>query len=1485
MKKSARITLLALLTLALVISMMPFAFIASASGAQSVSGSGVATTPGVSENLRYFKEDTYYQMTKKVSAMTFEFELSGCAYIPGGSNGGVIVGNYGEDASTYINVEVRTYGQIFVRGKYNGGDEWTAQFYQSECDIRTGAVRHYTVTVGSGWAGVTLYVDGVSKATRYPASLTIPNASDFTNTFRIGGDYTTGNPNYFKGRINSVALYGDIRTADEINADKNIAKTWKSGDSLLAAYDVTRMGEAALRDYSGGDNKLVYVNGSGIQVENFGKYEIDKQITDNLETFETWIYMPKAYSSDIGGTVFGNYRSYNGARIWYEIYKNGNPRFAYTTASGTTSYHRFTDVDLRTDTWQHLAIVHDTANGEARCYVNGELKQTIADGTVAAYSADIKNQNFLIGRDTALRYAEGDGQYWENRADHYFKGFIKEIRVYSDVRSADEIAADYNGTLDTTDNSLVACYQITPDNAYEGIKDVSGNGYDATYKQLLWETEYIEPVSNDYAYTFAVVGDTQIVTYQNPERLKNIYQYILNNKDAMNIQYVIGLGDITEYGVDVGHTNYDETRANAEWAAAKAAISLMDGNIPYSLIRGDGHDGIELFNQYFANHSGYTDNITGYMEEGRIDNVYHTFKVGEVDYMILCLDHGTKDNAIEWANEVVASHPNHRVIVTTHHYLESDGTLSATGETGNATAYDPNNNAADVLWDEFISKHPNINMVLCGHASTDDVLVTKKTGIHGNEVTQIMINPQNMDGEYYHGSKGMVAMLHFSADGQNVQVEYYSTIKDTYRPSTSFTVSTGDHIPGDAVKKNEIKPDCINGGSYDLIVNCSKCGVELSNEHKTVDALGHKHEATVTAPTCTDKGYTTYTCTVCGDTYVGDEKAALGHAYDSGVVTVEPGCTTKGEKTFTCQNDSSHTYTEEISANGHTDGAPVTENNVAPTCTTAGGYDTVIYCTVCNTETSRVHTDVAANGHTEVILDAKAPTCTESGLTAGVKCSVCKEILTAQIEVPASGHVDENPKDYKCDTCGADLCTEHVEKIIPAKAATCTETGLTEGKQCSICGEVIVPQTVVDALGHTEAIDEAVPPTCTATGLTEGKHCSACNEVFVAQTVVAATGHTDGTPVKENNVDATCITSGGYDMVTYCTVCSTETSRVHTDVAALGHTDGTPVKENNVDATCTTIGGYDMVTYCTVCNAVTNTVHTDAPALGHTDGTPVTENNVEPTCTVAGGYDTVTYCTVCSTEMSRVHTDVAASGHKYGAEKTAPTCTEKGYTTYTCSICNDSYVADETAALGHRGQYILGSQPSCTESGMTNGSKCSVCGDIIVAQQEIPATGHSNTSVVTAPTCTAAGYTTYTCSVCGNSYVADEVDALGHSYETTVVAPTCTEGGYTTYACTACEDTYNADETEAKGHDWSPATTDAPKTCKNCGITEGDKLPSVTPNPDTDSETTPDADTSVEKDRSECEAPSIIEEILTAIVNFFRNLLGLPEICVCGDEL
>ena len=80
----------------------------------------------------------------------------------------------------------------------------------------------------------------------------------------------------------------------------------------------------------------------------------------------------------------------------------------------------------------------------------------------------------------------------------------------------------------------------------------------------------------------------------------------------------------------------------------------------------------------------------------------------------------------------------------------------------------------------------------------------------------------------------------------------------------------------------------------------------------------------------------------------------------------------------------------------------------------------------------------------------------------------------------------------------------HSEVIDEGVAPTCTETGLTEGAHCSACGEVFVAQETIMATGHTETLDAAVDPTCTETGLTEGTHCSVCETVLVAQETVPA---------------------------------------------------------------------------------------------------------------------------------------------------------------------------------------------------------------------------------------------------------------------------------------------------------------------------------------------------------------------------------------------
>ena len=75
----------------------------------------------------------------------------------------------------------------------------------------------------------------------------------------------------------------------------------------------------------------------------------------------------------------------------------------------------------------------------------------------------------------------------------------------------------------------------------------------------------------------------------------------------------------------------------------------------------------------------------------------------------------------------------------------------------------------------------------------------------------------------------------------------------------------------------------------------------------------------------------------------------------------------------------------------------------------------------------------------------------------------------------------------------------HTEETVAGKEATCTETGLTEGKKCTVCGVTTVEQTEIKALGHTEETIAGKAATCTETGLTEGKKCTVCG--FTAQSL------------------------------------------------------------------------------------------------------------------------------------------------------------------------------------------------------------------------------------------------------------------------------------------------------------------------------------------------------------------------------------------------
>ncbi|MBQ7654310.1 MAG: hypothetical protein IJS17_04485, partial [Clostridia bacterium] len=128
--------------------------------------------------------------------------------------------------------------------------------------------------------------------------------------------------------------------------------------------------------------------------------------------------------------------------------------------------------------------------------------------------------------------------------------------------------------------------------------------------------------------------------------------------------------------------------------------------------------------------------------------------------------------------------------------------------------------------------------------------------------------------------------------------------------------------------------------------------------------------------------------------------------------------------------------------------------------------------------------------------------------------------------------------------------------------------------------------------------------------------------------------------------------------------------------------------------------------------------------------------------------------------------------------------------------------------------------PTCTETGLTEGSHCSVCGEVLTAQETVEALGHSwgEWAVTTAASCTEAGVETRVCANDENHTETRPVAALGHDYQAVVTAPTCTEGGYTTYTCSRCGDSYVADETEALGHAWNDGVVTTAPTCTQAGV-------------------------------------------------------------------
>ncbi len=578
-------------------------------------------------------------------------------------------------------------------------------------------------------------------------------------------------------------------------------------------------------------------------------------------------------------------------------------------------------------------------------------------------------------------------------------------------------------------------------------------------------------------------------------------------------------------------------------------------------------------------------------------------------------------------------------------------------------------------------------------------------------------------------------------------------------------------------------------------------------------------EAT-TDPTCIDEGSTTYTASVTtgGNTY-SDEKTksipALGHKFsgDPAYVTFtwenvsESSCTA----TFKCVDCD---YTEDVTCDIETD-----NTNSKASCTEPGeilltatakidsrdgevisaseektievaalGHDWVVtftwtddytatYNAVCKNDSNHTGSGTAEITHETT----KAPTCTDSGV----------ETYTANVTLDGEEYTDTT--DARIEPLGHDYVKTVTEP-------TCTEGGYTT-YTCNRCGDAYIDD-YTDPLGHSwgEVVwGDWAESDDGGWDVSASRTCSRCNEIKDLDVTVERT-----------TTDADCITPGTIIYTASVTV-DGETIKCPDSITVTGVALGHDWYYGDEDVTWSESPekGYT----CTI----TFTCQNDNSHVGAVTASANkdSDKSVEPTCGEDGKY--VYTASFTDPDGNRSYTEsyevtvVATGDHEYDYEnpvyswsddytsctitceckncdakcvinvpETAinkieidPTCTEDGTITYFFEYddsefgktFSNSVTVTGKPATGHTPATDKAVEPTCTKTGLTEGSHCSVCDEILVAQEIIPATGHTwNEGEVTKdPTCTEDGEITYTCTVCEETKT-ESIDALGHNY-------------------------------------------------------------------------------------------------------------------------
>lgn len=301
----------------------------------------------------------------------------------------------------------------------------------------------------------------------------------------------------------------------------------------------------------------------------------------------------------------------------------------------------------------------------------------------------------------------------------------------------------------------------------------------------------------DTAFTIAVLPDTQRDIHQDDQvesavgidRFNNRLTYLRDHKAEFNLQLVMQVGDLQDWDTPL-HMQYERASAGLK--------TLDDAHIPYVLCIGNhdtaavapggsafdpavlpGYSAIEYvrktetWNHYYPP-ARFPGMVT--YEPAKTDNAYRTFTLGKLKFLIINYEIWPRLGVIDWMINVVASHPDHNVVLLTHSYLTDKSNIFQ--KNGGYGA-----NTPQFIYDKLVSKYPNVKLIFCGHTGNSGYRVDE--GVGGNKVYSFL--------DCYHDTtNNWMRLLTIDPVKKTISTKVYSPFTNKTRPEPTANVDIAD---------------------------------------------------------------------------------------------------------------------------------------------------------------------------------------------------------------------------------------------------------------------------------------------------------------------------------------------------------------------------------------------------------------------------------------------------------------------------------------------------------------------------------------------------------------------------------------------------------------------------------------------------------------------------------------------------------------------